>query len=160
MALLCALYSPLQLIKIFLRFHFFSRSTFVINTQEPVIISLWICGENYGSVKVKLFLSKTWKHVGRWEVRLHTFVTSALHGSEWPASTLRPLYPPGKEQRHSLNKRAVGPTVCLLKAGPIDSRFVIRETWFVIVYLATVNLCLKLVDVSGEGTRGWKSGVK
>ena len=111
-------------------------------------MSLWICRKNDGMVKVKLFLSKTWKHVGRWEVRLHTFVTSALHGSECPASL---------SGRFTPRQRAMAPS---LYSQGWTYRFEIRDTWFVIVYLDTANLCLRWVDVSWKEARGCKGGVE
>jgi hypothetical protein len=43
--------------------------------------------------KSKSLLSTPWWHIGGLEVQLHTFLTSALNGSEWLISRPRQLYP-------------------------------------------------------------------
>ena len=58
--------------------------------------------------KVQFSVSKPWRHIGGLEWDLHSFLLSAIEGSEWLAS--RPgSFIPGKESRYPFYSRLDGP---------------------------------------------------
>ena len=57
------------------------------------------------SKRVKFSLTTSWRHIGRGEVRFHSFLTSALVGGEW----LLVRFTAGKVSRYPLNRRLGGP---------------------------------------------------
>ena len=59
-------------------------------------------------VKVKFPLSTSWRHIGGVEVWLHSFLTSALAGSEWSVSCPSCLTA-WRESWYPLNSRLCGP---------------------------------------------------
>jgi hypothetical protein len=70
--------------------------------------------------KLNVPVSTTLKHTGGVEVKLHSFLTSALDGGEWKASRAgRFTY--GKEPRYSLKGGWVGTKAGLFSTGGIKS---------------------------------------